>query len=294
METNMKTFTYKRGITHAGVFHADDVFSAALLRMMYPAISFERVQKVPADVPEDTIVFDIGFGKYDHHQKDAKVRDNGIKYAAFGLLWQDFGKFFVSEENVSVFDANFVQSIDATDNGGEMNAMYQAVASFNPNWDDNFQDMDDAFYDAVDFAEDILHREILRMKSVDQANDAVRKAYLSSEKLSSDPEDNASPGDIVVLKNYMPWQNVLCPLNTKFVIFPSARGGYSSQAVPYIAGGRDLKVPFPEEWAGAPRETLQAVVPGMTFCHPGRFLISTEDLDSAINACKKALNLFKF
>lgn len=41
----MKTFTYKSAITHAGVFHADDVFAAALLRMLNPAILIDRARK---------------------------------------------------------------------------------------------------------------------------------------------------------------------------------------------------------------------------------------------------------
>jgi uncharacterized UPF0160 family protein len=33
----------KIALTHAGKFHADDVFSAALLRLIYPDIQFQRV-----------------------------------------------------------------------------------------------------------------------------------------------------------------------------------------------------------------------------------------------------------
>ena len=76
-----------KAFTHSGKFHADDVFSYALLLYLNPAITITRGNKVPKDF--DGIVFDIGRGKYDHHQKDSRIRENGIPYAAFGLLWEN-------------------------------------------------------------------------------------------------------------------------------------------------------------------------------------------------------------
>ena len=37
----------KKAFTHAGKFHADDVFSAALLRIMNPDVIIERGNQVP-------------------------------------------------------------------------------------------------------------------------------------------------------------------------------------------------------------------------------------------------------
>ena len=71
--------------THSGKFHADDVFSAALLLYLNPEIQIIRGNQVPEEFTG--IVFDIGRGQYDHHQKDSRIRENGIPYAAFGLLW---------------------------------------------------------------------------------------------------------------------------------------------------------------------------------------------------------------
>ncbi len=80
----------KQGFTHGGVFHADDIFSTELLKILNPAIKILRGFSVPEDFTG--IVYDIGGGKYDHHQKDSRVRENGIPYAAFGLLWEKFGQ----------------------------------------------------------------------------------------------------------------------------------------------------------------------------------------------------------
>lgn len=38
---------HDKAFTHGGIFHADDVFSAALLRMMNPDIFIERGNQVP-------------------------------------------------------------------------------------------------------------------------------------------------------------------------------------------------------------------------------------------------------
>ena len=81
------TFTVPdKGFTHAGRFHADDVFAAALLRLCNPNIRIQRGFSVPEGY--DGIVFDIGDGPFDHHGKDSPVRECGVKYAAFGLLWR--------------------------------------------------------------------------------------------------------------------------------------------------------------------------------------------------------------
>lgn len=108
-----------KAFTHSGKFHADDVFSYALLLYLNPAITITRGNKVPKDF--DGIVFDIGRGKYDHHQKDSRIRENGIPYAAFGLLWEELGKEILGEELAAKFDESFIQPLDNNDNTGEKN-----------------------------------------------------------------------------------------------------------------------------------------------------------------------------
>ena len=107
--------------THSGKFHADDVFSSALLLYLNPEITITRGNRVPDDF--DGIVFDIGRGKYDHHQKDSRIRENGIPYAAFGLLWEELGPEILGEELAQKFDEAFVQPLDNNDNTGEKNEL---------------------------------------------------------------------------------------------------------------------------------------------------------------------------
>ena len=75
------------GFTHAGKFHADDVFATALLQILRPDIKITRGFVVPDGF--DGIVYDVGYGMFDHHQEPREYRANGVPYAAFGLLWRD-------------------------------------------------------------------------------------------------------------------------------------------------------------------------------------------------------------
>ena len=73
MNTLLEQITKKdaKAFTHGGKFHADDVFSAALLLYLNPEIQITRGNKVPEEY--DGIIFDIGRGEYDHHQIDRFV-----------------------------------------------------------------------------------------------------------------------------------------------------------------------------------------------------------------------------
>ena len=62
------------GITHNGKFHADEVFATAFLMIAFSKCEFvwKRVSQVPFNYNDDTpnvIIYDIGNGKYNHHQE---------------------------------------------------------------------------------------------------------------------------------------------------------------------------------------------------------------------------------
>ncbi|RHU92309.1 hypothetical protein DXB96_13565 [Clostridium sp. OM07-10AC] len=145
------------GFTHGAKFHADDVFSTAFLRLLNPAIEVTRGFDVPEDF--DGIVYDIGRGKYDHHQQDKEIRENGVPYAAFGLLWREFGTCFLTEQETADFDEKFIQPLDESDNTGSENTLSELMEKFNPGWDSDAS-YDDRFWEAEAFAEKILIRYI--------------------------------------------------------------------------------------------------------------------------------------
>jgi uncharacterized UPF0160 family protein len=270
-------------MTHGGKFHADDVFSSALLKTMNPDIKIIRAFEVPKDF--DGIVFDIGFGKYDHHQEGSEVRENGVPYAAFGLLWREFGESTIlstclSEQAVKEaarFDEKFIQPLDEDDNTGCGSQLAGVIGAFNPNWDSK-DSPDQCFAQAVYFATAILKNKIDSIMSIQRAKELVEAALVESK-------DN-----IVSLPRFAPWKMVLVPSDAEFVIYPSQRGGYSAQVIPSDLDTKEAKCNFPEEWAGKPEHELQKIsgVGTLTFCHKGRFLISADNLEDIREACELA------
>lgn len=281
----------KYGYTHGSVFHADDVFATALLLTLNPFIQITRTNRVdPEMLSDDSIIYDIGEGEYDHHQKDKATRsiEDGyyfdkdgmmqkIPYCSFGLLWRDFGTLLCpSEKAWKKVDHDLVLPIDKADNGVMASTLSSMIGKFNPFWteDDSDADRYSAFMESVEFAKKILDRYVLAANSEVKAEDAVKNSTVL---------DNS----ILVLDRFLPWQDVVVNNmeNILFVVFPSNRGGYNVQTVPDAPGSFNGRKLFPREWLGNPDSSL-----GMTFCHPGNFLLATETLSQAINCARIAIS----
>lgn len=122
-------------ISHAGNFHADDIMSIVFLKKLRNNIVLYRsLNNIPENIGQDVIVFDTGYGKFDHHQKggngthpiESSTSEKPIPYASFGLLWKEFGlefcsqKFADSDKATALWkymENELVKSVDAFDNG---------------------------------------------------------------------------------------------------------------------------------------------------------------------------------
>lgn len=300
MNTNTITVTKNvetaRFITHGGIFHADEVMASIALSTLYGDIEVARVFKVPEDT--NAFVYDIGLGTYDHHQAGGNGRrENGVPYAAFGLVWRDFGDRILAaygcpEELIADakkrVDEEFVQPIDGLDNGyarttGE--AAYrslelsQVISFMNPNWDSK-ETSDDAFERACAFASIAFEVAVASAISAVKATGVVREAIA------------ASKNGIMELPFFVPWQEPLFADETGaadellYVVFPSNRGGYNVQCVPVAPGSFECRKAFPEAWRGTPKESG---VEGCTFVHPNGFLAACADRESAFELAARAV-----
>lgn len=267
-------------MTHSGRFHADDVFSSALLRILNPNIQIKRVNTIPDGF--DGFAFDIVGGDFDHHGEHATVRDNGVPYASFGLLWKQYGEQLVEKESARMFDESFIQPLDIQDNQGGNNLLARAITQANPKWDSG-DNPDECFFKVVSFAEFILQNEIESMKSANKAKCIVRDALANQED------------GIVVLRVGVPWKSVLVPEQVYYVVYPSARGGYNAQAVPLSIDSQQCKIPFPEEWRGKKGTGLSNItgLEEISFCHPGGYLLNANSEEKAIKACRLSLAMSK-
>lgn len=169
----------KIGVTHAGKFHLDDTMSVAFLRHFIKDIKIIRVLEVTQEYGEDTIVFDVGRGEYDHHQEDHKINEQGVPYSAFGLLWEDFGRDFLKdygivniEDAFKLFRTLYVEKIDFGDNMGyrNMEAFDEniIVTACNLSWYEKNDDelVEERFLQAVEMCEVILHNWASYVKEV--------------------------------------------------------------------------------------------------------------------------------
>lgn len=284
----------KKVMTHAGVFHADDIFATLILEKVFGELEITRTFRVPVNVAEDVIVYDIGNEKFDHHQKDKAVRENGIPYAACGLLWNEYGYDICGSDEVKqMVERDLIMSIDALDNGVQIVPSDSAcqvatvsgiISGFNPNWDSE-EKPDDAFKKAMDFARSILDNAIKNATSKYKAKVLVEDAIDFSEK------------GVMVLDRFLPWQEHLFNSENKkadgimFVVFPSARGGWNMQCVPDAPCSFGQRKPVPVEWKGAKAEELVKMtgVETVTFCHPAGFLSATGTKEDAIKLALLAM-----
>lgn len=287
-------------VTHSGKFHADEVFSTILLEKMYTDIKLIRISEIDGYDLENKIVYDIGGGRFDHHQQGGNgQRKSGIKYAAFGLLWNEYGKNFLKNLNVEdveecfhIIDKNFVQFIDAVDNGQvefekikiNIVSLSDVIEGLNPRWDEEI-DSDEKFYEALDIARKIFDNKIQSAISKTRAKKFVDEAI------------EISQNGVMILDKYMPYQDFIFESKNEkakeilYVVFKSNRGGYTVRAVSKEPGSFDCRKKFPKEWAGLRNEELQKAtgVKTANFCHNALFICVAQTLEDAILLAKKAV-----
>ena len=90
-------FRSKTVVAHSGEFHADDVLQWQSLSLLLGKVRvLQPDQKI---INAGDYVVDVGGTydpdkkRFDHHQVGgAGNRQNGIPYAAFGLVWKEYGE----------------------------------------------------------------------------------------------------------------------------------------------------------------------------------------------------------
>lgn len=290
-------------ITHGGIFHADDVMATVILEKAIGNVTVCRVLEVPENLAANVIVYDIGGGKWDHHQKGGNgTRKNGVPYAASGLIWKEFGYEVIKKysPNTNFFevwnsvDKMLIQGIDATDNGWSNNqnnqdvstmSICQLISNYNPVWDEE-RSYDDAFAKACGVARETLSNVIKKAVSTCKAKNFVKQAI------------EESSNHIMILKKFVPWQRYLyLSTNPKamdiwFVIYPSLRGGFNWQTVTTNLRDHIPMKAVPQEWLGLKGTELQKVtgIDTAIFCHDGGFVGSAETMEDTIKMAQKAIS----
>lgn len=185
-------------LAHDSSFHTDDTFAVAVLLMLFPDAEVVR-SRDKADIDAADYVVDVGMvydplkNRFDHHMPEgAGVRDNGIPYAAFGLVWKEFGeKLAGGQREAQIIDERLVQPIDAHDNGVAI-AEYKFegvreytigdfLYSYLSRSDSGDGKLYEIFMNNVSTAKELLEREIKSAKETVVGEVLVTKLYEESE-----------------------------------------------------------------------------------------------------------------
>lgn len=291
-------------VTHDSRFHADDIFSIAVLDMVFKGkikITRTRDEKL---IKEADIVLDVGGvydaekNRFDHHQKEgAGVRENGIPYASFGLIWKHFGPRICNEKVWKYIEEKIVQPIDAGDNGI---STYEVKPEFGvspyhtslmlyslmPSWKEKFT-FDEGFFEAVEMVKKILKREILRAEHSFESEEIILRDYEKAEdKRIVILDKKYSFSDEDISRALFPKTEVLY-----FLKYREEHDQWSVKAMRIKLDDFPSRKPFPKEWAGLSNLELQKIsgVDDAVFCHRGIFLAVAKSLEGAIKLAKKSL-----
>lgn len=300
-------------ITHGGTFHADEAMAAVILEQAMPGDGELYLCRVTgngpiAEVPGQ-VVFDVGHGPLDHHQKGGNgVRPNGIPYASCGLVWEKYGmlvcKSMGSADPVKVWgivNRELILAIDAHDCGYRPElpegvklapsfTLPSLIAALNPNWDESTS-YDTAFTQALNICRVALRAVIERAVSKVRAEAVVRDNI------------NRSENGIMLMDCYAPWMDYMYPdeedepvlakkaADILYVVYPGNRGGYQFRVVPATPGTFDQRNHVPEAWLGLTGVELQTVtgVSDATFVHPNGFIGGAQTLEGCMELAAMAI-----
>ena len=293
-------------VTHNGTFHADDIFACATLSILNNGNIKVIRTRDPKIFENGDYVFDVGGvynpekNRFDHHQKGgAGVRENGVPYASFGLVWKHFGIKLCDEDKEvwQLIDKKIVAHIDCIDNGVDfLEIKFKDVFCFSgdqnfliylPTWDEKNKDIDKVFIEQVKKASLFLKREI-----------EVARSDTKGKNIILDNYKNAEDKRVVIVEKdfsrYL-YQKILSELiDPVYIILPSDTAvAWKVEAIIKNPSTLESRKPFPESWRGMFNgdQKLKDLtgVSDTVFCHRSGFLITVKSKQGAIALAKKAL-----
>ena len=289
-------------LTHSGSFHQDELFAVATLQLLFGEGEIIRTRD-PKEFAAADFVVDVGSvydpdkKRFDHHQQGgAGVRQNGIPYASFGLVWKRYGaEACAGDPQVAdVVDKKMVQPIDAADTGVPLYDV--KIRGVSPYLFDNVLNaltpsrpedgsVDEAFRNLLPFARHILQKEIDKARQFFEDIDVVKRVY----------HDTADKRIIVFDRPYA-WRSVLARNKEPvYVIFPGTASGKPDEwiisCVPIQPQDKRLRKKFPDRWGGLSGEALERAtgIKGAEFVHSNRFVAKANSREAAEAMAKAAL-----
>lgn len=291
-------------VTHDGVFHTDDIFASAVISILENGnIKIIRTRDKEIFQKADYL-YDVGGeynpekNRFDHHQKGgAGVRDNGIPYASFGLVWKKFGPKICGDIEIAKrIDNKIIMLIDCYDNGLSIltpkykNTFPYTIEDFFkinfPTWKENEKKINKIFNNEVERAIFLLKREI-----------KIAKDDIEGEKIIEDICLKSEDKKIIVLDINLPrylYQNFLSRyIEPIYIILPSKNNdNWKIEAIRKNEETMESRKPFPKNWRGELNKEKLSEISGIEdieFCHNSGFLCETKTKEGALALAEKAL-----
>jgi uncharacterized UPF0160 family protein len=284
---------------HSRNFHADDVFAAMLLKLIYPKVEVVRSRDLD-ELDKCDIVADVGLIyddtklRYDHHQEGkAGKRENGIEFSGFGLIWKHWGLEVCrgDQELFDEIDKVLVQPIDAQDNGQlissgsnfegvrEFTISSVIAGSFNYSGYSE-EEAYDRFLDAVDLAEKVFVGLFENTKRTLSEKKAILEDYakLKDRRFMIDAEHRP----VLKFRDSMP--------ELLFYVYPASNiNGWMIKTAK--AEGFKSRKDLPKEWAGKSGKELEEAsgIEGLLLCHNDLFICGARSKEVILKALQAAL-----
>ncbi|MEN9604452.1 MAG: hypothetical protein RJB39_137 [Candidatus Parcubacteria bacterium] len=304
-------------VTHSSNFHADDICATATLKQFF-ALAFPKIKitstrsidpkvMAAADILYDNgAVYDPKTLRFDHHQTGgAGMRENGVKYSSFGLVWKYFGVSLcalhtqattgklpskkIAEHQAAIIEKKVVFHIDAMDNGQmtyeplidgcdvltldkffEMSKIrvggtQENIKQVNKNFDSQFQKMVKLFGQML-----LTILSYAVTKEVDET--------LGEKMYAKAKDKRVIICDRFVYFNYSKYPEPL------LVVYPDPRGGWAAKNVRLDEALYKGRFYFPESWRGKTNGELIQItgIPGARFCHNAGFMIAADTKEQVL------------
>lgn len=274
--------------THDGSFHADEVTACALL-IIFDLVDEEKIVRSRnfEELKKCEYVCDVGGvyslkdKRFDHHQLSYEGPWSSAGMVLHYLLQSGHLDF----EEYHFFNNTLVRGIDDQDNGRFFSekgfcSFSDIIKIYNPREEqEEFSDKD--FFLALRFTVDFLRRLREKFRYDRACREVVKEAMEGSDLC-------------LFFDRPLAWQENFFFLGgashpAAFVCFPSCDQWILRGIPPNLERRMEVRIPFPENWAGLLGEELSKVsqIPGAVFCHKGRFL----SVWSSREGCQRALQV---
>jgi uncharacterized UPF0160 family protein len=283
---------------HSGNFHADDIFSVALLSLyLKEKVKIIRTRD-EAVYGQADYVFDIGqvyepeHKRFDHHQTGgAGNRVNGIPYATFGLLWKEYGESLTgSKEASDMIDKKLVAPTDADDNAVDICADFTygvrpyTVSDYIVYRNSICEEKDRqiVFEELVEWAKNIVQMEIK----------VANKFLIDREKIVTVYNSTTDKRLIILDEDYEEVQVLADYPEPLFVVRPApAISAWKVYAVKVKGEKFKNRIDLPVAW-GSKRGVEFAQVTGVAdalYCHHQLYMAIAKSKEGAIKLAQIAL-----